>query len=188
MRRTSILPARPVCKGKKFVWGAPGKPLLMKRPPQRRLWGPRSHENIIATAEHHDSHKIRMYAYLGKHVPMPQKALWSPDTPVPMDQYSFKLTTLDIDAFKFWFGVKNARVDDNLQKLLHKAGLLPPGIREFNPLSPRPIFKKEELYRYWLANRPPLEATERDQYHHYKSSTEKIRPDTISDVPAAPWL
>merc|ERR1712146_415683 len=81
----------------------------------------------------------RMYAYLGRHVPAAQKPLFSPDTPVKEDQYSYKLTTLDVDAFKYWFGVKDARVDEKLGVVLHKAGLLPPMLSERNPLTPREL-------------------------------------------------
>jgi ribosomal protein S16 len=186
---TRSLRRKMLSKGQKFVWGAPGKPLLKLQRPEMGYGDSRGHQNIIATAEHHRSTKIRFYAYLGKHVPRPQKALWSPDTPVPQDQHSYKLTTLDIDQFKYWFGVKGARVDEELAKILHKAGLLPPTMKQFNPLAPRPIFKKEELYKYYLANRPPLERVEADAYTQYVSATDKVRPETKqADRPAAPWL
>jgi hypothetical protein len=188
LRASSVCLRRPVPTGQKHVWGAPGKPLLTMKAPSGLGAGPRQYLNILATAEHHRSRKVRFYAYLGKHVPRPQKALWSPDTPVPQDQYSYKLTTIDIDTFKYWFGIKEARVDRNLHKVLTKAGLLPPGHHEKNPLMPQPIFKKEELYAYWLKNRPPLEQAERAKYSQLVSSTEKYRPETVADAPSAPWL
>jgi hypothetical protein len=188
LRSTAISCARSQTRGRKFVWGAPGKPLIRLAKPDKAPWGAQSHMNIVLTAEHHRSKATRFYAYLGKHVPRPQKALWSPDTPVPQDQYSYKLTTLDVDTFKYWFGLKEARVDRGTAKLLQKAGLLPPALHQFNPLMPRPNFRKEELYRHWLKNRPPLDAKRRDDYYHYTSSTDKFRPDSKADVPQAPWL
>lgn len=128
-----------------------------------------------------------MFHYMGKHHPAPQKALWSPDTPVPMDRMHYKLTTLDFDAFKFWFGVRRCQLDKNCKKLLMKAGLLPPSLHQNDMLVPRPIFDKEELYEYFLKTRKDM--------HRYRSAERllhgngviKTKEEREADRPMAPW-
>lgn len=171
----------------KRYYGAPGAPKIVSYVP-RGLTGRYLHHDILVNRVHQKSNMTRVLGYLGKHVPFPQKSLWSPDTPIPQDSHLFKLTTLDIDSFKYWFGVRRALVDRTTWKLLWRAGLLPPSYYQNNPLTPRPVFDKEELMKYYLRNRKPLAVQQREDYLNYKNSLIRTADEKAADRPKAPWL
>jgi hypothetical protein len=188
IRATQSWRAVPINRAKhKKLWGSPGAPKIMSRQP----WGladSYKHYDIVVSRVHNRKDFSRLLHYLGKHVPFPQKSLWSPDTPVLQDRHMYKLTTLDVDAFKYWFGVNRALIDRRTWKLLWRAGLLPPTLYQHNPLLPRPIFDKEELYRYFLANRKPLEVERKIDYLNYQNSIVRTDAEKEADRPKAPWL
>ena len=98
------------------------------------------------------------------------------------------LTTFDIDAFKYWFGVKRCKISSRPWRLLAKAGLLPPPIYDNNPLIPKPIFEKEQLIRYYLANRRELRKERAKVKLDYENSMVKTDAQRAADRPSAPWL
>ena len=117
LRQTEFCLARGINNMKKVRHGAPGAPTIMLKTssgfrPQYR------YHDMIVSYPHQRKDTDRLIHYLGKHVPHPQKSLWSPDTPQPMDKHMFKLTTLDIDAFKYYFGVQRAQVKREAWKVL----------------------------------------------------------------------
>ena len=129
----------------------------------------------------------RLLHYVGKHVPHPQKSLWSPDTPVQQDRHLFKLSTLDIDGFKYWFGVRRAMMHREVWGTYAMAGLVPPNFHGDDTL-PRPVYSKEELYRYYLANRKPMATEERENYLNYHNTLERSPEERKADRPKAPWM
>jgi len=187
LRKTTGCHRMKVSKGPRHLWGSPGGPVINFSQPKDIPTRFR-HMNIVCAHNHQRKSSDRLLHYLGKHVPQPQKSLWSPDTPVPQDRHLFKLTTLDIDAFKYWFGIERAHVHREVWKLLWRAGLLPPTLHQRNPLLPTPIFDKEELYRYFLANRKPMEALESRDYLDYENSMPRTKEEMEADRPKAPYF
>jgi hypothetical protein len=188
MLPTRVRFARPLCNRRKVkLWGAPGAPIINMK--QKHMEWKYQHADMVVEYVHTRSRsEARLLHYLGKHVPHPQKSLWSPDTPVMQDRHLFMLTTLDIDAFKYWFGVKRARLSVSAWKILAKAGLLPPVFRDNSKIIPKPIFDKEQLIRYFLANRKPMGATEKEDYLNYQNSMVRTPAELEADRPKAPWL
>ena len=187
MRRTIPVAARSVQRGPDHLWGAPGGPVI-KLMQASKAPAHYSHSDIVCTSTWSGKANPRLLAYMGKHVPHPQKSLWSPDTPVPQDRYLYKLTTLDIDSFKYWFGVNRARVMPDAWVLFHRAGLLPPSFNDHNPEVPRPVFDKDQLMRYYLKHRKPLEQERRERKLVEESSFIRTDAEKAADRPSAPWL
>jgi hypothetical protein len=186
LQRTPVLHALKQQRSTRRLWGAPGAPRIKMTYANNTNQYKAS--DMIVTYTHNAGNSKRMLHYLGKHVPHAQKSLWSPDTPVSMDRHLFKLTTLDMDAFKYWFGVQRAFVTRDSWKLLWRAGLLPPTLYQHNPLMPRPIFEKTELYAYWLKNRKDTAVLAAEAKAHYMNSMVKAPQDAADDRPVAPWL
>ncbi len=147
-----------------------------------------SDDMVVRYRQGQKSTTPKLLHYLGKHVPHPQKALWSPDSPVQQDRHLFKLTTIDIDAFKYWFGVRRALITPKTWPVLAQASLVPPSFHLTDPAFPRPIFSKQELYRYYLANRKSMEEEARENYVNYENSMGKTEADREASRPRAPWL
>ena len=100
----------------------------------------------------------------------------------------FKLTTLDIDAFKYYFGVQRAQVKREAWKVLWRSGLLPPTWFQRNPLIPAPVFDKEQLYKYFLKNRKNHEFYQKQEQLEYKNSMVRTPQERARDRPKAPWF
>ena len=183
---TTALLAKKRQSGTQIRWGAPGAPTIkLKSAPN--AYQHLKHHDIVVTFAHESRRADRLLHYLGKHVPQPQKSLWSPDTPQPMDRHLFKLTSLDIDAFKYWFGVKRAQIDRESWKVLWRSGLLPPSWYQRNPLLPAPIFEKEQLYKYYLKHRKPEDVERQQDYVDYENSMRRTDEEKATDRPHAPW-
>jgi len=179
--------ARGINKKTPRLWGAPGAPIIRMISPVVQ-WRYRNFDIVVEHTHRRRSPDSRLLHYLGKHCPHPQKSLWSADTPVPQDRHLFQLTTLDIDAFKYWFGVKRCQVHGTPWIVLHRAGLLPPSLYSNSKLMPRPVFHKEQLMRYYLANRRPAGEEEKRDYTDYISAMTKTPKQEAADRPVAPWL
>lgn len=95
---------------------------------------------------------------------------------------------MDVDAFKYWFGVKRCRLSVGPWNLLAKSGLLPPSYRQNAKIMPRPIFDKEKLMHYYLANRKAQAVVEREAYLNYQNSMVKSPEERERDRPVAPFL
>lgn len=98
------------------------------------------------------------------------------------------LTTLDIDAFKYWFGVKRCKVHHKAWMVLAKSGLLPPAFRDNPKIVPKPIFDKEKLMKYYLANRKDLASVRQEEYAVYHNSMAKTEADRAAERPVAPFV
>jgi hypothetical protein len=148
------------------------------------------HKDIVLAPQRARSEQMsyQLMHYMGKHCKHPQKSLWSADTPLPQDRYHFKLTTLDVDAFKYWFGVKRAFVKKDVWKLLWRAGLLPPTFYQHNTLLTRPIFDKEDLYQYYLQNRPDAEVEKQANYYQYLNGITITESEAEARRPKAPYF
>ncbi len=187
LRADSVLFAKKTQGKRRIRWGAPGAPTIKLKTPPGAYPQYRTHDIVVSFA--HERYRTdRLLHYLGKHVPQPQKSLWSPDTPQPLDRHLFKLTTLDIDAFKYWFGVKRAQLDRNAWKILWRSGLLPPSWWQRNPLVPAPIFEKAQLYKYFLKNRKPDALHRQQKYTDYENSMVRSIEERERDRPKAPWF
>lgn len=188
LQRTGRLLAIPCSTEKNYkLWGAPGRPKIVMHTPTG-MGRNYKHADIIVGRIHMKSDLTRVLAYLGKHVPHAQKSLWSPDTPVPQDRHLTKLTTLDIDAFKFWFGVKRAMISRDTWKLMWRAGLLPPSFSQHNPMLPRPVFEKQELMRYYLKNRKPFDVMRKEEYLATQNALIRSPREAQADRPKPPFL
>lgn len=169
------------------LWGAPGAPVIRMRG-HHVAWKYQSYDLMVEHTHRRRNSDIRLLHYLGKHCPHPQKSLWSPDTPVAQDRHLFMLTTVDIDAFKYWFGVKRCRLSVGPWNILAKSGLLPPSYRQNAKIIPKPIFDKEQLMRYYLKNRKKMEVVDRQNYLEYQNSMVVPPKERASDRPVAPYL
>jgi hypothetical protein len=192
MRHSQTQLARSILVGKPKLFGAPGAPIIRMATP-RVPWKWRSYDIIVEHTHRRKHADARLIHYLGKHQPQPQKSLWSPDTPVTQDRHLFMLTTFDIDAFKYWFGVRRCLISHKPWRLLAKAGLLPPPIYDNTPLIPRPIFEKEALMKYYLAHKSTAQKqlawqSPKRKYFDYKNGLQKSAAQRAADVPSAPWL
>lgn len=185
---SNILMARAVVMRRKIqLWGAPGAPIIRLKG-RHNVWKHQSYDMVVEYTHTRKNSDLRLLHYLGKHVPHPQKSLWSPDTPVTQDRHLFMLTTLDVDAFKYWFGVRRAQLSARPWFILAKSGLLPPAFRDNSKIIPKPIFEKEELMKYFLANRKDPKVVEREAYLNYENSM-TVSPQTREqDRPKAPWM
>ncbi|KAG5500419.1 hypothetical protein JKF63_03512 [Porcisia hertigi] len=169
------------------LWGAPGAPIIRMRG-HHVAWKFQSYDIFVEHTHRRRNSDIRLLHYLGKHCPHPQKSLWSPDTPVTQDRHLFMLTTVDVDAFKYWFGVKRCRLSVGPWNILAKSGLLPPSYKQNSKIMPKPIFDKEHLMRYYLANRKDQRQIEREDYLNYKNSMVKLPEERAAERPVAPFL
>eukprot|EP00760_Papus_ankaliazontas_P013554 PhM_4_TR15808/c0_g1_i1/m.31885 len=189
MQRTSLLHALGLNRRKSYLLnGAPG-PLSIRFSTDRRLAPQLRFRDIVVTRR--CSNMIpggALVHYLGKHVPFAQKSLWSADTPVPQDRHLFMLTTLDVDAFKYFFGVQRADLDQEVWDVLSHSGLVPPAYSRVNYMLPRPIFDKEELYRYFLRHRPKKEDVERQAYKDYTNGMQRTEEENVARRPQEPWM
>lgn len=167
-------------------YGSPGAPIIRAKY-ACRFYNQYRHYDLVVTYTHESYGTDRLLHYLGKHVPQPQKSLWSPDTPQPMDRHMFKLTSLDVDAFKYWFGVKRAQIDREAWKILMHSNLLPPSWWQRNPLVPAPIFDKEQLYKYYLKNRKSAEFYRKQTHVDWYNSMPRTVQERAADRPQAPW-
>ena len=185
---SAIHRATAINKGGHQHWGAPGAIWLKSLQPEH-VPRHQAHRDLVVAHKVRKGREERLLHYLGRHVPHPQKSLWSPDSPVQQDQHLFKLTTLDIDGFKYWFGVRRAMVDRGVMELCARASLLPPSWYGGDPSVPAPIYEKRDLYRYFLANRAQNPAvTRRAQYLSYANSMPKNEEDRQAERPRAPWM
>ena len=190
MQRTNIFLARGIHRNNKakHLWGAPGVPVIKTSSPKVTPKFRSTDLLVKYTWCDHRSDR-RLLHYLGKHVPHAQKNLWSADTPVLQDKHLFKLTTIDVDMFKFWFGVKRARLSNCAWKIIYRSSLLPPPFSNASQTPiPKPIFDKEQLYKYFLANRKPLEVVQKEDYRLYKNGMAKTDAQRASERPRAPYL
>jgi hypothetical protein len=105
-----------------------------------------------------------------------------------MDRHLWKLTTLDIDSFKYWFGVRRALIDRQAWKILMHSNLLPPSWWQRNPLVPSPIFEKEQLYRYYLKHRKSARYYQQRDRVDYYNSMPRTANERALDRPQAPWF
>lgn len=169
------------------LWGAPGAPIIRMRG-HHVAWKFQSYDIMVEHTHRRRNSDIRLLQYLGKHCPHPQKSLWSPDTPVAQDRHLFMLTTVDIDAFKYWFGVKRCRLSVGPWNILAKAGLLPPSYRQNSKIMPKPIFDKEQLMRYYLLNRKNSRILEQENHLNYNNSMVVFPEQRAVDRPVAPFL
>jgi ribosomal protein S16 len=187
LKRTPSLYAQAFApRNKIHVWGAPGQPIIRMKG-HHVVWKHQSYDIVVEHTHTRKRSDIRLIHYLGKHVPHPQKSLWSPDTPVTQDRHLFMLTTVDVDAFKYWFGVKRAALSHRPWKLLAKSGLLPPCLRDNAKIIPKPIFDKENLMKYFLANRKDKKLEAREEYVQYENGMPKSPKEIEADRPKAPW-
>ncbi|KEG14093.1 hypothetical protein DQ04_00621020 [Trypanosoma grayi] len=188
LRVTPLSHARAVIKRRTpQLWGAPGAPIIRMRG-HHVVWKFQSYDIVVEHTHKRHVSDVRLLHYLGKHCPHPQKSLWSPDTPVAQDRHLFMLTTVDVDAFKYWFGVKRCRLSTRPWTLLAKAGLLPPSLRENSKIMPKPLFDKEQLMRYYLANRKDEALIAREDYLNYQNSMVKSEEERAAERPVAPYL
>lgn len=188
MKSTNTLLAMRFCKvNSVHQWGAPGAPVIRTKT-RKTAWKYMNYDMVVEHTHVRANTDTRLIHYLGKHVPHPQKSLWSPDTPVSQDRHLFMLTTLDIDSFKYWFGVKRCRVAALAWKIISKSGLLPPAFRDNPKIVPKPIFDKEQLMKYYLANRKDLVTSRREEYLNYSNSMVKSAKEREAERPVAPWL
>lgn len=186
MQCSTLRLARPIIsRHKVHVWGAPGAPIIRMKG-KHVMWRNQSFDMVVEYTHTRKNSDARLIQYLGKHVPHPQKSLWSPDTPVMQDRHLFMLTSIDVDAFKYWFGVKACQVSTRPWHLLAKAGLLPPVFRDNSKIIPKPIFDKELLMKYYLANRKDADVVAREEYVQYENGMAPASRDR--DRPQAPWL
>ena len=185
---SEVVRRKALTKGARRLNGAPG-PLKIKLYADRRVPAHQRTQDIIVVRRHTPYNPgRRLVHYMGRHVPHPQKSLWSPDSPVPQDRHLFKMTTLDFDAFKYYYGVARADLDPQLWDLLSHSGLLPPPYERVNYFLPMPIFDKVSLYRYYLKHRPSAAEMERRDYLDYKNSMVRTQEDRAGRMPQAPWL
>lgn len=188
LRHSSLVRARALVDRKNpQLWGAPGAPVIRMRG-HHVAWKFQSYDIMVEHTHRRRNSDIRLLQYLGKHCPHPQKSLWSPDTPVAQDRHLFMLTTVDIDAFKYWFGVKRCRLSVGPWNILAKAGLLPPSYRENSKIMPKPIFDKEQLMRYYLKNRKRSRILEQEEYLNYKNGMLVHPEQRAQSRPVAPFL
>lgn len=186
-RQNQLVLARKNPGNNKKRYGAPGAPTITLKTD----WRLKNHwrwYDMVVTYPHTRHHNERLIHYLGKHVPHPQKSLWSPDTPQPMDKHMFKLTSLDMDAFKYYFGVQRAQMNKEAWKVLWRSGLLPPTWYQKNPLIPAPIFDKEQLFKYYVKNRKPVQAIKEQEHFDYMNSMVRTSEEKARDRPKAPWF
>lgn len=187
-RRCMMFRAAGINRHRVVLNGSPG-PLSIRLFKDNKLPPSQRWSDIIVTRRH-SSYTVRnkLVHYMGKHVPHPQKSLWSPDTPVPQDRHLFKLTTLDIDAFKYFYGVMRADLDREVWELLSHSGLLPPAYHQVNYGAPQPVFDKEDLYRYYLKHRPSIAEQNRRNSLDYSNSMIRSPEERAARRPAEPWL
>jgi ribosomal protein S16 len=174
-------------RGKLHLWGAPGQPVIRMKG-HHVVWKHQSYDIVVEHTHTRHNSDVRLIHYLGKHVPHPQKSLWSPDTPVTQDRHLFMLTTMDVDAFKYWFGVKRAALTHKPWQLLAKSGLMPPCFRDNSKIIPKPIFDKENLLKYYLANRRDKNVEAHANYVQYENGMPRSPKEIEADRPRAPWL
>ena len=185
---TTVLQRKAIVRSKTRLNGAPG-PLRIKLFSDRRVPAVQRFSDIIVARRHTPYNPgRRVIHYMGKHVPHPQKSLWSPDSPIPQDRHLFKMTTLDIDAFKYYYGVARADLDPKVWEILSHAGLLPPPYEKINYMLPMPIFDKSSLYRYYLRKRPSVEELERRDYLDYSNGMVRTPEERAARMPQEPWL
>ena len=189
LQASNILQRRAVNNAPKKLNGGPG-PFKIRFFADKRLPRQMRFKDIIVTRRHcrYKPRHGQILHYMGKHVPQPQKSLWSPDCPIPQDRHLFKLTTLDIDAFKYYYGVKRADLDPKVWELLSHSGLLPPPMERTNYMAPRPIFDKEKMYQYYLKHRPPIADIRRRDYLDYANSMVLTGEMRERRKPSEPWL
>lgn len=186
--RTNLVSARAMADRKRpRLWGAPGAPIIRMRG-HHVVWKFQSYDIFVEHTHTRRNSDIRLLQYLGKHVPHAQKSLWSPDTPVMQDRHLFMLTTIDIDAFKYWFGVKRCQLSVGPWNILAKSGLLPPSFKQNSKIMPKPIFDKEQLMKYFLANRKDAQLIDRENYLNYENSMVKSPEERAAERPVAPFL
>lgn len=188
LKLSAPLRAQAIAPRKKIqAWGAPGRPIIRMKG-HHVVWKHQSYDIVVEHTHTRKNSDIRLIHYLGKHVPHPQKSLWSPDTPVTQDRHLFMLTTMDVDAFKYWFGVKRAGLTHRPWQLLAKSGLLPGALQDNSKIIPKPIFDKENLMKYYLANRKAQGVQEREDYVQYENGMPRTPKEIEADRPKAPWL
>jgi hypothetical protein len=189
MKSSSTLLQRPHIHKRRQLFGSPGMPVIDLNTVAVPLKFRSS--DIIVRRTHYNPRSVdqRLLQYLGKHVPHPQKSLWSPDTPVVQDRHLFMLTTLDVDQFKYWFGVKRALVTTKAWAVISKSSLLPPlyNSSASNRL-PKPIFDKEDLYTYFLAKRKDLALIKKEEYLQHQNSIIKSPAQRAAERPVAPFM
>eukprot|EP00759_Apiculatamorpha_spiralis_P002730 PhF_6_TR11184/c0_g1_i1/m.18024 len=188
LNRTAPLHYKAVNRRGILLNGAPG-PFAIRIFADRRIPPNQRFEDLVVVRRHtRYNPKNSLVHYLGKHVPHPQKSLWSPDTPVPQDRHLFKLTTMDVDAFKYFFGVQRSDLEPKVWEILSHSGLVPPPYEKVNYLAPMPIYNKAELYKYYLKNRPSVEDEERRRKLDYEDSLVRTEEERAKRRPQEPWM
>ena len=189
IRASPPLLQRPRIRKRRQLFGSPGMPVIDLNTVNVTMKFRSS--DIIVRRTHYNPSSVdkRLLQYLGKHVPHPQKSLWSPDTPVVQDRHLFMLTTLDVDQFKYWFGVKRALVTTKAWDVISKSSLLPPLYESsLSNRIPKPIFDKEDLYSYFLAKRKDMSVIKKEEYLQHQNSIIKSPAQRAAERPVAPYM
>ena len=99
------------------------------------------------------------------------------------------LTTLDVDQFKYWFGVKRAMLTPKAWSVISKSSLLPPVYQSSDSNRiPKPIFDKEDLYAYFLAKRKDLAVIKKEEYLQHQNSIIKSHAQRLAERPTSPFM